>query len=115
MAVLSTWIGPRQVTGALDWADCDLIKAPDHQVFVLALEHAGQQLIKEEDLRQGDIDPQDVVAKLVGTFAVAGKAVEIIEEDPVAATAQGCQDLVLVDAVDASVQGQVRLLGMGEA
>ncbi len=86
---------------------------PNHHKLILSLQHPRQQSIEEEDLRQGYLRDQDVVPELVGALAAAGEAVEVVEEHPVTPAAEGLEDLVLVDAVDAAVEAEVGLLRVG--
>ena len=75
------------------------------------LQHPRQQPIEEEHLRQRHLRDQDVVPELVG--ALAGAA-EDVEKHPVAIATQGLEDLVLVHAVDAAIEAETGLLGVGE-
>ncbi len=45
------------------------IEAADHHVLVLAAQHAPQQLAEEGELRQRDIDGQQIVTEFSGALA----------------------------------------------
>lgn len=45
------------------------VEAADHHVFILGLEHAGQQLTVEGQLGQGHVNAEDAVAEFAGAFA----------------------------------------------
>src|SRR5512135_2103985 len=80
--------------------------AADYQVFPLALEGVfGQQIVEEQDLHQGHPGLQDGVAELVGDDAVGCEGHQVVLADDGGALVNALDDPVLVEAVDAAVQG----------
>ena len=83
-------------------------------MFILGLEHAGQQGAEEGQLGQRHIDAKNGVAEFAGTLARAGERTDIVEQyhlcsGPAFRFALG-DDFVIQKPIDAAIQAQVSAL-----